>query len=199
MKFRQFLKKSSSIRWLNTQDYWGGISIFFHWLTAFIIFGLFGLGLWMVELGYYDTWYRKAPDLHKSVGILLLVITLLRLIWRRINGNPISLSSHTCKEQYMAIAVHYLLYVLLFSVMISGYLISTADGRPVLVFGWIQIPVNFHGLDKQEDIAGLVHLWLAVSLIGLALLHAIAALKHHFFEKDPTLKRMLGLRILKIK
>ena len=74
----------------------------------------------------------------------------------------------------------------------SGYLISTADNRPVEVFGLFSIPATITSIPKQEDVAGLVHLILASSVVGLALLHAAAALKHHFIDKDRTLKRIFG-------
>ncbi|MOA52423.1 hypothetical protein D3C78_1757160 [compost metagenome] len=76
--------------------------------------------------------------------------------------------------------------------MFSGYLISTADGRGIEVFGWFTVPATLSGIDGQEDIAGVVHLWLAWGLIGMAALHALAALKHHFIDRDATLSQMLG-------
>lgn len=93
----------------------------------------------------------------------------------------------------MAGIVHFMLYLLLFMVMASGYLISTADGRGIGFWGLFEIPATLHGIEKQEDIAGIIHLILASTLIGIALLHAGAALKHHFIDRDSTLKRMLGL------
>jgi cytochrome b561 len=77
--------------------------------------------------------------------------------------------------------------------MVSGYLISTADGRGIDVFGLFTVPATLQGIDHQEDVAGASHLVLAVTLIALALLHAGAALKHHFIDRDRTLRRMLGL------
>ncbi len=76
--------------------------------------------------------------------------------------------------------------------MTSGYLISTADGRPLEVFGLFEIPALISGIDGQEDRAGEIHLALAYSLMGLTGLHAVAALKHHFIDKDRTLLRILG-------
>jgi len=75
--------------------------------------------------------------------------------------------------------------------MISGYLISTAKGKPIDVFGLFELPATLHGLDGQEDIAGMVHEYLAYSLIALAVLHAAGAIKHHVIDKDKTLIRML--------
>jgi len=181
------------MRWLNTENHWGLITVAIHWLSALMVFGLFAFGLWMVELEYYSVWYHRAPDLHKSIGILLGVMTLLRLIWRLNNSRPAPLNSHTPMEQKMAASMHYLLYLLLIMVMLSGYLISTADGRAVDVFNGFQLPATLHGIDNQEDIAGLVHLWSAVILISLVVIHALAAIKHQFFDRDRILHRMFGL------
>ena len=180
------------MNWKNTSSAWGLSSILIHWFSALIVFALFALGLWMVELTYYDSWYTKAPNIHKSVGIILFFLTLGRIIWRYISVPPQHLEGHTIKERKAATIVHRLLYVLLFLIMLSGYLISTADGRAISVFGWIDIPATISGIDKQEDIAGTVHFVLAISLIGLVVLHALGALKHHIVNKDNTLRRMLG-------
>lgn len=176
----------------NTRSSFGLMAISLHWLTAMTVLGLFALGLWMVDLTYYDPWYRSAPWIHKSIGVLLFAALLLRLSWHRLNPRPEPLSTHSPWERRAAGVVQVLLYVLLAAVMISGYLISTADGRAVDVFDWFSVPATVTGLDNQEDLAGDVHLALAIVLVSLALVHALAALKHHFLDRDPTLKRMLG-------
>ena len=178
----------------NTQDSWGTIAMTIHWVTAFTVIGLFALGLWMVELTYYDDWYKQAPFIHKSIGILLFLLTAFRLIWRTNNTTPTSLATHKDWEKRLAHITHVLLYALLFCLMISGYLISTADGRSVSVFGWFEIPAFIYGIEHQEDIAGEIHFYIAVILVSLASMHAAAALKHHFIDKDKTLKHMLGLK-----
>lgn len=179
--------------WRNTQRQWGGLAILFHWLSAVTIFALFALGLWMVGLDYYHGWYHKAPAVHKGIGILLFAVTLLRLGWRLGNPTPAPLPSHSPFERNAAHWVHVMLYLLLLFTMLSGYLISTADGRAIEVFGWFKVPATLQGIDKQEDMAGVVHLWLAGSVIALTCLHAAAALWHHFLHKDRTLLRILGL------
>lgn len=177
--------------WRNTESGYGIVSIVLHWLVAAAVVGLFVLGLWMVELGYYDPWYRRGPELHKSIGVLLFAVVVLRLLWRWFNPRPRPMPGHAPWERRLAGLAHVLLYLLLFAVMIAGYLISTADGRPVEVFGWFSVPATLQGLEGQEDLAGDVHLALAVGLIVLAGLHAAAALKHHFIDRDQTLRRML--------
>ncbi|MDZ7661151.1 cytochrome b [Thiohalophilus sp.] len=173
----------------NTTSGYGPVAIILHWLTALAVIGLFALGLWMVELTYYDSWYTTAPAIHKSVGLLLFVLVLLRLLWRWGNPHPEPIGPPL--EKRLAGVMHWLLYLFLLAVLISGYLISTAKGKPIEVFDWFAVPASVHGLPNQEDIAGLIHLWLAWGLIVLSSGHTLAALKHHFFDRDATLRRIL--------
>lgn len=180
------------MQWQNSPERYGHLSVLIHWLVAFVVYGMFGLGLWMVTLGYYDGWYHKAPELHKSIGMLLLLTMVIRVLWRFISPPPSSLASYTRLTRVSAVAAHLLLYVLLFAILFSGYLISTADGKPVRVFGLFDIPATIADAGAQADLAGTLHLWLAWGVVILSLLHGLAALKHHFIDKDVTLKRMLG-------
>ena len=176
----------------NSDHNYGVVSISLHWLMAVVVVGLFALGYWMRGLSYYDEWYRLGPYIHKSVGILLAMTLLLRLFWRFSNSQPKDADSLKKWEKRSAHLVHWLLYILLIAVVSSGYLISTADGRSIEVFTWFEVPALFAGFENQEDIAGLIHEYIAYSVIGLAVLHALAALKHHFIDKDNTLNKMLG-------
>jgi cytochrome b561 len=178
--------------WRNTHDGYGLVNVTLHWLVAFAVTGLFVLGLWMVEMGYYHPWYQRAPDIHKSVGVLLFGVMLARFAWRYRNPRPEAIGSAT--ERKAAAWVHRMLYALLYLLMLSGYLISTADGRGITVFSLFSVPASISGLQNQADIAGKVHEWLAFALIALTMLHALAALKHHFVDRDQTLKRMLCLK-----
>lgn len=176
----------------NTSTDYGVVAIALHWLVALAVIGLFGLGLWMTELDYYDAWYKRGPALHKGIGILLFLVVTFRLAWRRLDPVPQPEPTHAPWERRLARITHAALYLLLFAVTIAGYLISTADGRPIDVFGLFSVPALISGLDNQEDIAGEIHELLAFGLVGLASLHALAALKHHFIDRDRTLRRMLG-------
>jgi cytochrome b561 len=181
------------MRWRNDSNGYGLAAVTLHWLVALTVIGQFGLGLWMRSLGYYDAWYRLGPWWHKGIGVMLFAVLVLRLVWRWSNPRPAHLPSHKPDERVAAGIAHGLLNLLLFALMLSGYLISTADGRGLEVFGWFTLPATLSGLEQQEDIAGRVHLYLAWSVIVLAALHALAALKHHFIDRDATLKRMLGM------
>ena len=178
----------------NTPTNYGYVSMFFHWLSALIIFSLFGLGYYMVDLTYYHEWYKTAPALHKSIGVSLFILMVVRLIWRYKQLTPEHLASHSALERKAGKLIHSALYLLVFIIMISGYLISTADDRGIEVFELFVIPGFGSFIENQEDIAGLIHKWLAYVLITFALLHAFAALKHHFIDKDNTLNRMISRR-----
>ncbi|MDX1705874.1 cytochrome b [Pseudidiomarina sp.] len=172
----------------NKRSY-GWLTIFMHWVSALVVVGLFALGYWMLTLSYYDPWYRLGPWWHKSFGMLLLILTLSRVIWRA--GNKTPTLSGSGFEQVGARLGHWLLYALLLVTMLSGYLISTADGRGISVFDWFTVPAVITSIPAQEDLAGEVHWYSALALVILAGGHALMALKHHFWDKHDTLKRML--------
>lgn len=173
----------------NDTNSYGWIAVVFHWVLAVAILGLFALGFWMVELDYYSSWYHDAPEIHKSMGVIVVFLMLLRLLWTLANPQPISLVSRL--ETLVAHLVHKLLYLLVVLLGVSGYLISTAEDQPIRVFDWFEVPVIFTAFEGQADIAGEVHMLIAYLLIGLVVLHILGALKHHFFDKDDTFKRML--------
>jgi cytochrome b561 len=159
-----------------------------HWLMAVAIVGMYFLGLWMVELDYYSPYYRSAPDIHRSVGMLLLFLLVARFAWRIINARP-SDDDLSLFERAAARIVHWGFYPLLFALMVSGYLMSTADGRPIEVFDWFSVPALIH--DKgMEKTAGEIHEFLADLTMVVVALHALAALKHHFLDRGRSLVRM---------
>ncbi len=176
----------------NSQSHYGIVSVVVHWLVAVAVFGLFAVGFWMVDLSYYSQWYRTAPHWHKSIGILLAIVMLLRVVWRFVSPPPQPLASHKNWERRTAALVQFALYCGVLLLVLSGYLISTEDGREISVFGWFAVPSLGKLFDNQADIAGLIHEYVAYALISLAVLHGLAALKHHVIDKDHTLKRMFG-------
>lgn len=176
----------------NSASHYGLISVVLHWLVALTVFALFAVGFWMVDLSYYNQWYRTAPYWHKSIGILLAIVMVFRLLWRAVSPPPSPLRSHQNWEKRAAALVQFVLYVGIFVLVLSGYLISTEDGRAIAVFTWFSVPSLGALFANQADIAGLVHEYTAYVLISLAVLHGLAALKHHFVDKDQTLKRMFG-------
>lgn len=172
----------------DTSRGYGIVSRLFHWLMAAAIFGMFALGVWMVTLDYYSPYYNAAPNIHRSVGILLLIALLARWLWRATNPKP-ELGELSPLEKKLSYTVHWGFYVLLLALSISGYLISTPDGQPIDVFGWFEVPsmIKMPGLESK---AGYVHRVIAYIVIAFAIVHTLAALKHHYVDKSRILSRM---------
>lgn len=178
--------------WRNTDHGWGRISIALHWLSAIAVIVLFASGWWMTGLDYYDPWWRITPWWHRSFGMLLIFVTLARIVWRLLL--PVPKGHGSALSRNAAHYGHLLLYLLLLTVLISGYLMSTDDGDGVIFFGWFEIPAVISHLPNQAKIAGDIHWYAAWALIILAVGHGLIALKHHFLDKQDTLVRMLGSR-----
>jgi len=172
----------------DTASGYGLVTRLTHWIMAAAIIGMFVLGLWMVTLNYYNPYYRIGPDIHRSVGILLLILLVLRFAWRLANPKPDD-SELVPWERTAARVVHWGFYPLLLALMVSGYLISTADGRSIEVFNWFRVPSLF-AKKGMEDVAGEVHEILAYATIAVVVLHAAASLKHHFVDRSRILVRM---------
>lgn len=175
----------------NTPDRYGWAGIAFHWLVALGVLVLFGIGLYMADLTYYDPLYKMLPDWHRSIGLTLALVVALRLLWRPWMPVPRSHPGHSTLERRAAKVTHGLLYLYLVVTIASGYLISTAKGQGIDVFGLFNVPSITGEVRNMADWSGLVHYWGAWSLVGLAGLHAAGALKHHFIDRDDTLLRML--------
>lgn len=174
----------------NTSDNYGIISILLHWICALLLIGLFILGFIMVDWDYTHQFYYDGPHFHESLGIIFAILLLFRLIWRQRYPKPTPLSPNPL-QQRLASYAHQLLYLLMVAIPISGYLISSADGRAVKVFNWFEVPAITDDIDNLATISGDIHYWLSIAIIALTVLHIAAALKHHFVDKDNTLKRIV--------
>ena len=178
----------------NTTLRFGLVSILLHWLMAVLIIGLFALGWYMVELTYYDKLYNTLPFLHVGIGIILAILFVFRAIWRGINPVPEPIQGSSRFEVVAAKLVHWALYGLIAIILLSGYLIPTANGSGINVLDLFEVPATITSIPRQEDINGWIHEYLSYLLMGLVVLHALAALKHHFINKDNSLRRMLGIK-----
>jgi cytochrome b561 len=174
----------------NSESHYGLVSIVLHWSMALCFIAMYALGWWMVELDYYDPWYHRAPDIHRSVGILLAGLMLLRFLWNRLQPRPADLTDHPLLNR-IARWVHNLFYLLVMLMLVTGYLISTAKGAGIDVFDWFSVPALLPASDERGDQAGDFHQILAHLFMALAAIHATAALKHHFRDRNLTLVRIL--------
>lgn len=177
---------------LNTPHSYGWVSILLHWVMALLFIGMYLLGDYMVDLDYYDPWYHRLPEIHKTTGILLVGVMLFRFAWNQMQSRPVALGDKPLLIKLARLA-HNLFYLLVLLLFISGYLISTAKGKGIELFEGLTLPALLPENSERGDLAGDVHEILANVFLLLALMHAAAALHHHFIVKDFTLRRMLGL------
>ena len=174
----------------NTTLRWGSLAQLFHWLVVALIITQFVL----ISLAEDVPLGGEKIALilrHKSVGITILMLAVLRLTWRWLNPTPAL--PHTLKpyERFLARFTHAALYVLIFAIPLSGWTMSSARNFTVSWFGLFELP-NLVGQDKAlYDALHETHEILATALIVVAVLHVLAALKHHFVLKDDVLRRML--------
>lgn len=179
--------------WRNSPRGWGLTSIAIHWLSAVAVIALFALGWWMTDLDYYDAWYNLAPWWHRSVGMLLLGLSLVRVVWRLVQPTPRARGSRL--EVLTAYVGHLLIYVVLFVVLVSGYLISTAEGRGISVFDLFTVPALVSDLPNQATVAGEIHWYAAWALLVLSLGHVLAAFKHQLVDRNDVMRRMTDPRL----
>jgi cytochrome b561 len=170
---------------------YGLITIILHWVCALLIIFLFGLGVYMRSLDYYSPWYHRGPEIHIELGLMILVLMSLRLVWRSRSTSPVAIPTISKSNLLAATAVKAVLYIGVFIIGITGYLITTGEGQGADFFGLISVPATIELSADNIDRAGAIHKYMAWSLMGIALLHAAAALFHHFVKRDKTLVRML--------
>jgi cytochrome b561/polyisoprenoid-binding protein YceI len=174
----------------NTSARWGAVSQLLHWLIVALIAIQATLGLTgrMLPLGV-----EKLAVLarHKSIGITILGLAALRLLWRWLNPTPplpYNLKPH---ERILARFTHAALYVLLFAMPVTGWMMSSARGFAVSWFNLYQLPDLVPKSERVYDAMVTTHAALAIALALTVALHIAGALKHHFVLKDDTLRRML--------
>lgn len=176
----------------NTTTSFGLISRSLHWLMALLLTVLFAMGLYMTSLDYYDPLYHSLPWWHKGFGLIIMLLLLIRMIWKRVNPLPLPLKTHQQWEQKLAYFIQQLFYILIFFIALSGYFISTAKGKGIDFFNLFEVPAITAELKEETaDLVGNAHEIMAIILAVLVLLHAFAALKHHFIDNDKTLTRMI--------
>jgi cytochrome b561 len=128
---------------------------------------------------------------HKSVGITILGLVVLRLLWRWMNPTPELPETLKPYERVLANLTHAGLYILLFALPLSGWMMSSARGFPVSWFGFIQLPDLVPKNKPLYEAMLETHETLVWALFTIVFLHVAAALKHHFLLKDNVLRRML--------
>lgn len=176
----------------NTEHSYGLISQVFHWLVVALIIIQY---IWAWRIDEIEG-LRARLELvtqHKTIGMTVLALAMLRLVWRLFNRPP-PLPGHMPRwERFAAHAGHWILYGLIFVVPLSGWAYSSAAGYGDYWWGPVDFPSIVPDREELEDLFEDLHEWLTTALGVVAIGHALAALRHHFWLKDDVLRRMLPL------
>lgn len=177
----------------NTDDSWGAVAKFLHWSIALLIFAQFALG-WLAV-----TWRLSPTKLelfiwHKSMGLLVLTLVVLRLLWRSANPVPALPLATTRAEWLAARGSHAVLYALTIALPVSGWVINSAANIPLRVFWWFPLPALTAPDKALAETAKQVHFGLFIVLAAVLAVHVAAALRHHYIKRNDVLARMLPQR-----
>lgn len=174
----------------SSAEHWGTLAKLFHWTIAILVISTLALGAWMTELepsADKMRWYA----LHKSIGLSILVLMLLRLLWRSIDTRPRQAPGIGPIARRVSRTVHASFYVLLIAMPISGWIYNSAANFPLRWFGWVHVPALAAPDPALKQLALGVHETLFYIILALVVLHIAGALKHHFMDRDNSLRRML--------
>jgi cytochrome b561 len=174
----------------NTLSKYGIIAKSLHWLVALLIIGAWGVGSYAADL-------PKGPEkgtlfnLHKSVGMAILMLVIIRICWRIYDLKPSTPKLLTQVQALAAHLVHYLLYAFMLIQPLSGWAMSSAAGYPPSMFGLFKFPSLVAKSQAALALFDSVHEASANILLTLFILHVAGALYHHFILKDDTLRRII--------
>jgi cytochrome b561 len=183
----------------DTKSKLSATTVALHWIIALTIIGLIAVGLYMKE-----TETLALYPLHKSVGVIIALFILARIVWRIKQGWPEPASDYARHEQLLSKTIHWVLIIGMVLMPISGMMLSGYGGYGIAVFGFELVPNNFIFEPEFKvipfnkplsDIGYAAHPIIGYVMIAAISLHLAGALKHHMIDKDGTLRRMLGKAI----
>ena len=184
----------------NTAQRYGRVAMSLHWLIAAFVIINIGFGLYMSDLPRSDPDKFALIQLHKSIGLTVLVLSVVVVLWRLMNPSPRWPSEMSPAMRLAARTSHVLLYVLIVAIPLSGWLLVSASplGKATpyfFLFGWPNLPF-FAGMTREavhpyHELYDTIHVWLAWSAIVLVPIHVLAALYHQFVLRDHLLARIV--------
>jgi cytochrome b561 len=170
------------------RDRYTSVAIALHWTIALLIIANLAIGL------LHESVLKGTIPLHKSIGMLVLLLSIVRLVWRLTHRPPPLPATVKSWEKGLAHAVHWLLYALMILIPLSGWVFTSASPKryPLSFFGLFPLPPFPVTQDKElSHMIAERHEQFAWAMIALLVLHIGAALKHRFLDRDRTLDRML--------
>ncbi|HWA31706.1 MAG TPA: cytochrome b [Rhizomicrobium sp.] len=182
----------------NTRTRYGAVAMTLHWIIAALLLLNIYLGLSFGSYPKGDPALLQAVMFHKSIGLTILMLSVLRVVWRLLNPVPPLPAGMHPVLRFAARATHFLLYFLILAIPLSGWAMTSIGSRPIPFFGLFEWPklgflatlpaAQQHA--THESLEG-IHEFLAWSAIVLIVIHVAAALYHHFLRGDEVMRRML--------
>jgi len=174
----------------NTEKSYGLLAQAFHWL---VVVGISAQFIWAWRIDQTDSIRSEfvLVNQHKSIGMTVLLLVILRLLWRVFNRPPALPSGMSAWERLAAVTTHWLLYALILAMPLTGWMYSSAAGFGAEFFGLLNIPDFVAQSERLEAFFGWIHEWLAKAILLVVAIHVLAALRHQFLLKDGLLRRML--------
>lgn len=167
-----------------------GTAKFFHWLTVALLSAQYALG-WIMPDIRRGMQPESLMNLHMSLGMLICAVVILRILWRAVHGTPEPELGSPGWQHAGASTVHWLLYLLVFLMIFTGWSFASMRGWTIVIFGLVRIPALFpQGSALGHDI-GELHETVAWVLLAVAGVHVLAALAHQFLLRDGVMRRML--------
>ena len=164
------------------------VAIWIHWLIGLAVIA--NIGLAMLTEGLPRETQRAAMDVHKALGITVLALTVVRILWRLGHKPPPLPASTPAWQKLLSRIVHFLFYALLILLPLSGWVWMSAADRPIDFFGLATIPTIVAPNEGLADVMHDRHEVLGLAMLGLAVVHIVAALKHQFFDRNGLIGRM---------
>ena|SRR3989338_3558690 len=175
----------------NTQDNFGSVAKFFHWFTALLVLLMLCVGA-SFHLFSLGSFFMPLLQIHKSLGMTLLVFMVLRLLWRWINPTPRFPDTMSAWEKFAARLMHALLYITVIAMPIVGMIMTISAGNLLSFWGLLNVSIPWISLSNTlSQTMHETHEILAWIITALIIIHTAAALKHHFWDKNNILKRMM--------
>jgi cytochrome b561 len=172
------------MHWRNSESTYGIVPQALHWLIAIGI-----IASYFLAEAAEDDKGGGLMGVHRSVGITILLLAVLRAAWRMVDRRPLWPSTMARYERLIARATHWIFYILLFALPITGWMLSSIEGDPVLYFELFELPPLT--VPAGEETLEELHETLFNVLLAFAILHVAGALKHHFWNRDHVLRSML--------
>lgn len=174
----------------NTEDCYGNVHQFLHWAIFICFVALMTVGTIMTDMEKSDQKWQLY-QLHKSFGLTVFMLILIRIGWRFVNIIPALPTTMPAHEKMLALFIHFALYIVMLMMPISGYIMSIAGGHEIQYFGLFTVPELLGENKSLAHWAEEIHEWTATAIYVLVALHVLGALRHHFLLHDTVLKRML--------